>query len=704
MFFGFHYLDIIVICVYVIGMVYIGVWYSRKGMKNREDFYLGGRRMGKAYQFFLNFGNATNADQAVTLAREVYRQGVSGMWIQFVVIFLTPFYWFVSFFHRRMRVTTLGDFLTDRFSSKSLGAVFATQAIIGTLLTTTLCYVITGKTLVAMTPKPETSYTVEEKASIDGYKQYRELSAQRDINGLSDEESALYSSLHEKYKKGELNSYVSYFKGEDFWWIYGAIVFAYTVLGGLMAATITDIFQGLLIVLFSLLLIPIGLLKVGGFSGLHERVQPDMFHLFSANVTSEYTWFMVASMVFANLVGCIGSTNNMAVSSAARTDFDARFGMVTGNFMKRFMMIAWALCGIIAVAYFGNSISDPDIIWGVMIREFLPVGPIGLMFVGILAANMSSQSVWSLTCSAMFVNNLYRPGIRDKSEAHYILVGRIVVAGILFGSILLASSVTNIINIVKFFFSFAALFGASIWLSLFWRGLTRAAVYWQIGLCLLVIVVLPYGLPSFSFANSNPTLLVETAQRTITVNAVATAADFEAGLASQQGQKITKQKTVDPVGIYFERVVQVNPDDPASPKMGVGRFNAEHFILSRLGVDFSNYSKASIDTVRFLFDSLFPFLLLFVFSRFTRKEPESLLNGFFARMHTPAIADREKETADLEANKADPARYAHRKLLPNSNWEFPKPTKVDVFGFFAVWVAIGVIFLVLYGVMNITVP
>ena len=185
---------------------------------------------------------------------------------------------------------------------------------------------------------------------------------------------------------------------------------------------------------------------------------------------------------------------------------------------------------------------------------------------------------------------------------------------------------------------------------------------------------------------------------------MATAADFEAGLASQQGQKITKQKTVDPVGIYFERVVQVNPDDPASPKMGVGRFNAEHFILSRLGVDFSNYSKASIDTVRFLFDSLFPFLLLFVFSRFTRKEPESLLNGFFARMHTPAIADREKETADLEANKADPARYAHRKLLPNSNWEFPKPTKVDVFGFFAVWVAIGVIFLVLYGVMNITVP
>ena len=86
---------------------------------------MAGRKLGKFYQFFLNFGCSTNADQAVAVSREIYRQGIGGMWIQYLVLFLTPFSWFSTFFFRRIRLTTIGDYFTERFKSKSLGGSYA---------------------------------------------------------------------------------------------------------------------------------------------------------------------------------------------------------------------------------------------------------------------------------------------------------------------------------------------------------------------------------------------------------------------------------------------------------------------------------------------------------------------------------------------------------------------------------------------------
>ncbi len=80
---------------------------------------------GKFYQFFLNLGTSTNADQAIVVSREVYRQGIGGMWIQYLVLFLTPFYWFTTGFFRRVRLVTIGDFFSERFKSRFLGGAFA---------------------------------------------------------------------------------------------------------------------------------------------------------------------------------------------------------------------------------------------------------------------------------------------------------------------------------------------------------------------------------------------------------------------------------------------------------------------------------------------------------------------------------------------------------------------------------------------------
>ena len=46
-----------------------------------NDVFLAGRKLGKLYQFFLNFGNATEPQGAVSTASFVYQQGAPGSWL-----------------------------------------------------------------------------------------------------------------------------------------------------------------------------------------------------------------------------------------------------------------------------------------------------------------------------------------------------------------------------------------------------------------------------------------------------------------------------------------------------------------------------------------------------------------------------------------------------------------------------------------------
>lgn len=172
--FGLHILDVCVILLYVFIILWIGRWAGKR-TKNQGDFYLAGRRLGKFYQFFLNFGCSTNADQAVAVSREIYRTGIGGMWIQYLVLFLTPFYWFTVYFFRRVRLTTIGDYFSERFNSKFLGGSYAVFTLLLSILGGGVGYMVAGKTLMAMTPKPLEKCTYEERLSIEQFREYRDL-------------------------------------------------------------------------------------------------------------------------------------------------------------------------------------------------------------------------------------------------------------------------------------------------------------------------------------------------------------------------------------------------------------------------------------------------------------------------------------------------------------------------------------------------
>src|SRR5210317_2086362 len=191
---GLHLLDFILIIIFIFLILWLG--FRAKGKtRNTDDFFLAGRKLGKFYQFFLNFGCSTNADQAVAVYREIYRQGIGGMWIQFLVLFLTPFYWFTTFLFRRVRLTTIGDYFTERFDSKFLGASYAIFFLLLSLLGGGVGYMVAAKTMMAMTPKPIEVCTVEERQSITDFKEYKYLQARDE---LSQSEEARLEVLNER--------------------------------------------------------------------------------------------------------------------------------------------------------------------------------------------------------------------------------------------------------------------------------------------------------------------------------------------------------------------------------------------------------------------------------------------------------------------------------------------------------------------------
>jgi SSS family solute:Na+ symporter len=395
-------------------------------------------------------------------------------------------------------------------------------------------------------------------------------------------------------------------------------------------------------------------------------------------------------MVLANLVSIVASAPMMQTASAARNETAARFGMIAGMFFKRFLMIFWALAGLLAVGLFKGQLHDPDLIWGYMTLHLLFPGAVGLMLAGILAANMSTLSAASVTYSALFIRNLYQPFVPPKSERHLLSIGRVVIAVTLAGGIGAAVFVGNLLDLFKYFISMPAVFGASIWLGFVWRRLTKGAVIVQIFVCFAIYAVVPNVFQSWYWARQNPVFLRETKPQVIS-----------AGRATAVGEEIEKWHRVEPAAIFFEKVARVHPEDPASPKIGIGRFEAEVWVLSWLGIEFSRFSKAQLVATRFFFDALFPFVLLFLLSAFTRPVPKALLDGFFGKVHTPVQPSAEEDDRVVREAQSHPERFERRKLWPGSNWEFMKPGRTDVLGFGGTWALVGVILLLLWLMVTI---
>jgi solute:Na+ symporter, SSS family len=698
--YGLHVLDLIVVLMYLVGMMAVGAIVARS-VKSETDYYLSGRTLGRWFQFFLNFGNMTDANGAASVSSEVFRQGVGGVWIALQTLFMTPFYWFSAVWFRRSRVVTMADLFVERFDSKKLAALYALFNVLMATIMIGVGYLAAYKVMSAMLVKPEAIYSTVEAQDMADYQEYQGLKLEFEAGTLEQANKPRFDLLQNQYKRNELKAFISYIQPFPFYVIYGLIVGVYIVLGGLKAAVITDAFQGILIIVFSVLLIPIGLFKSGGFSGIHEKVPEYMFEVFGSVQMSDYAWYTVAAMVLTGLVQLFGLMHNMAVSGSAKDETAARIGAVTGGFAKRFMIIAWMLCGLFAVALFSDQILDPDHTWGILSFNMLAPGLLGLMMAGMLAANMSTVDAAAISVSALFVCNLYEPLFPGRTKGHYMMVGRIATGGALILGILVALRTTYIVPLLITYITLNTVFGAAVFLIFFWRRLTSSSIMIAVPIWVLVIGLLPWLLPSIESVRQSPSLLAHTQERVVHVVAGADQADVDAGRAVLVGETINKERVLPGKAVYFDKVVRAQSANADSPEEGIGRFRIEVYLLEKVGLPVKSLNPSGIITARWLFDGIVPFILLILFSLLTKRAPDKLTNAFYARMGTPVAVTSEEDKLAVARNIAEPERLEATKLFPNTNWQFRKWNRMDTLGFLACWAFVALVVAVLWVVLNL---
>jgi len=648
-----HVLDLAIIVAYLVAVIYIGK-RAASASGSEEGFFLAGRKLGKLYQFFLSFGNATEPQGAVSTASFVYQQGAPGAWLSFQTVFMNPYFWFMNVWFRRVRLTTVSDLFEDRFGSRGLSMAYALFQIMVACVFLGFGNVTAYKIAASLVVKQESAWTTADRSAVEGYRELKQLEQRQAAGAMGADESGALAALRERNARGELHSYITVLNDVTFYAVFALVVGTYIVLGGMAAAAVNEGLQSILIIVFSLLLIPTGLHAIGGWHALGERVPRQMFELFGAGGSEQFSVWSLAAILLVSLVQIHGLSHNMGIFGSAKNEFAARFG-VSGNFLKRIMIILWAFAGLIAIALFGpRGLSDPDSTWGALSNRLLGPGLIGLMLAGVLAGTMSTLAAKALAISSLFVRNVYRQIWPGLSQQRGVLFARWTIVAVLAlgaGSAWLMGDFLSIVNLVL---TVNVPFGASVLLIYFWRRLTAPAVWCCVVLSTLTILVVPWTAARFAVLSQNQNL----AQVSVAPN----------------GR---------PAGVFFASVVHRDANDLASPRVGSGRFNLECWLLSRAGLPVEKYTPNERLTAQFFFDGLFPFAVLILASLVTPRTDAARVALFYGKMKTPVGATPELEAAAMEETRRHPGRFDHTKLLPWSSWEFCKWDRVDTLGFLA---------------------
>lgn len=411
-----HPLDWLVIAAYFIGIVWLGIWVGRR-VRHTEDFFLGRRSFGPWLIIGQAFGVGTHAEMPVSLAGAVYQFGYSAIWYQWKNLFITPFYWLLGPIFRRFRRTTLGEVYEDRYGPW-MGGVYTLWAL---------------------------AYFIFNMGAM--------------LKGAGKLVSAACGGAI------SANAVV----------LLMTVSFAlYSVIGGLVASAYTNFVQGFLIVVLSFLLVPLGLARVGGFTGIRESLPPNMLSLITPG---EIGVFMITMLTINGLIGIVAQPHMLAAVGTGKDEWTCRVGMTYGNFVKRVCTIGWALTGLIAavmLAQEGHVLADREDAFGYAVRQLFFPGSIGLMVASVLAANMSTCSAFAVDGGALFTQNFYRRFlVRDRDDRHYLRIGRlsgvlITVLGVLFGLY-----VEMVLEAFLFTETLATFMGISLFAALCWRRATR---------------------------------------------------------------------------------------------------------------------------------------------------------------------------------------------------------------------------------------
>jgi solute:Na+ symporter, SSS family len=288
-----------------------------------------------------------------------------------------------------------------------------------------------------------------------------------------------------------------------------AIVLTYTAMGGLSAAIYNEVLQFFVILAALVPLTIFGLIKVGGWSGLRDKVIPtakadgtvtatahEQLTTWPGQALSGFSspvWSVIGIVFGLGFVLSFGywTTNFVEVQRAMASSSmsAARRAPIIGSFPKMLIPFVVVVPGMIAAAAIGDMIHLKSTGSGtvtyndamlLMIRDILPNGLLGVAVAGLIASFMAGMAANISAFNTVVSYDIWQQYVaRDRADDYYIRVGRYatVAATVLaIFTALIVSGYSNLMDYLQTLFGFfnAPLFATFI-LGMFWRRMTATA-------------------------------------------------------------------------------------------------------------------------------------------------------------------------------------------------------------------------------------
>ena len=416
---------------YLLLLIGIGIYSSRFSSKGISEYFIGGRKMNRFVVALSAVVSGRSAWLLLGVTGMAYAQGASVVWavVGYIVVELFLFLYYA----RRLRnfsesydCITIPDFFAERFNDRNGYLRIA-------LVTVFLIFMV-------------------------GY-----VSAQFVAGG-----KAFASSFHIDQTTGVLIS--------------ATIILLYTIVGGFLAVSLTDMFQAIFMI-FALVVLPvIAVLEAGGLPAVLAQLaemDPTLIDPLALSIGG-----------LAGFLGIgLGSPGNPHILSRYMSIDDVeqlRWTAVVGTIWN--VVMAWGalFIGLAGRVYFPETemlpAADTENLYPVLAQEHLHPILFGVVVASIFAAIMSTADSQLLVAASAVVRDVYDRIIhkgREIAQKKLVLYSRLVVLLLVAVALLFGIYAREYVFWLVLF-AWAGL-GASIGptsiLALYWKGTTRAGVF-----------------------------------------------------------------------------------------------------------------------------------------------------------------------------------------------------------------------------------
>ncbi|MDA2926394.1 hypothetical protein MYX78_04035 [Acidobacteria bacterium AH-259-G07] len=257
----------------------------------------------------------------------------------------------------------------------------------------------------------------------------------------------------------------------------------YSAWGGLRVVAWADALLSITMVVSTLILWATVWLAVGGWDGAvaqltvegGEELPKQLLHIGVSRAGDPHPLIVVAAWIIISTGYAIVNHSQVMKLFGARSIWDLKMSVIVAGAMTMVMMYFCGSLGILGRAFWPETLSRPDEIYPLLVREMLGIGVKGLVVAGVLAAAISTYQGIGSALSAVFTRDVYARFLApNKADSHYLMVSRLMTPAIVTASLAYIPFILRFENMTTFYVRVTSVFVTPLMTVYLMGAFTRA--------------------------------------------------------------------------------------------------------------------------------------------------------------------------------------------------------------------------------------